>query len=121
MEIPLKLMENHMNGRRFSPIPLPLGLDLRRTIYRNFAWALGFNLLGLPLAAGLGAPWGLWLPPSFCGMAMASSSVLVAPSSVWLKALFESIVMITTSVAIATNWEEYVYIAYNFYNYNNKL
>ena len=35
--------------------------------------------LGLPLAAGLGAPWGLWLPPSFCGMAMASSSILVAP------------------------------------------
>ncbi len=42
----------------------------------------GKNLLpvfpGLPLAAGVGAPWGLWLPPSFCGSAMAFSSVLVA-------------------------------------------
>jgi len=67
---------------------LDLSRATMRTIYRNFAWALGFNILGLPLAAGVGAPWGLWLPPSFCGSAMACSSILVVSSSLLLGVSF---------------------------------
>ncbi|CAJ1434369.1 unnamed protein product [Effrenium voratum] len=73
-------------GSRLSDLILFLDLSkaTMRTIYRNFAWALSFNFLGLPLAAGLGAPWGLWLPPTFCGAAMACSSLLVVTSSLML-------------------------------------
>eukprot|EP00434_Breviolum_minutum_P041415 symbB.v1.2.036839.t1/scaffold5295.1/size28730/1 len=77
-------------GSRLSDLIFFLDLSraTMRTIYRNFAWALGFNILGLPLAAGVGAPWGLWLPPSFCGSAMACSSILVVSSSLLLGVSF---------------------------------
>lgn len=73
-------------GSKLSDLIFFLNLSraTMRTIYRNFAWALGFNIIGLPLAAGLGTPWGLQLPPSFCGSAMAFSSVLVVSSSLML-------------------------------------
>eukprot|EP00435_Cladocopium_sp_Y103_P054712 s480_g17.t3 len=73
-------------GSKLSDLIFFLNLSraTMRTIYRNFAWALGFNVIGLPLAAGLGSPWGLQLPPSFCGSAMAFSSVLVVSSSLML-------------------------------------
>jgi len=64
---------------------LELGRRTMRTIYRNFAWALLFNVVGIPLAAGVGTPWGVTLPPIFCGLAMASSSVVVVLSSLQLK------------------------------------
>lgn len=73
-------------GSKLSDLIFFLNLSraTMHTIYRNFAWALGFNIIGLPLAAGLGTPWGLQLPPSFCGSAMAFSSVLVVTSSLML-------------------------------------
>eukprot|EP00931_Biecheleriopsis_adriatica_P075603 TRINITY_DN49426_c0_g1_i1.p1 TRINITY_DN49426_c0_g1~~TRINITY_DN49426_c0_g1_i1.p1 ORF type:complete len:1105 (-),score=230.43 TRINITY_DN49426_c0_g1_i1:29-3112(-) len=64
---------------------LELSSATMRVIYRNFAWALSFNALGIPLAAGVGAAWGVWLPPMACGALMASSSVLVVSSSVLLR------------------------------------
>jgi len=63
------------------PALLDLGTLTMRTIYRNFVWGAGFNIIGLPLAAGIGAPWGVELPPIACGVAMASSSVIVICSS----------------------------------------
>jgi len=64
---------------------LKLGNATMRTVYRNFAWALIFNVIGVPLAAGLGMPWGYMLPPIACGLAMASSSVIVITSSLMLR------------------------------------
>jgi len=64
---------------------LDLGRATMSTIYRNFLWAGVFNLVGVPLAAGVGAPWGITLPPVFCGVAMAASSVIVISSSLLLK------------------------------------
>ncbi|ORY42796.1 heavy metal translocatin [Rhizoclosmatium globosum] len=64
-------------------------LDLCRTIYRrirfNFLWATGYNLMMVPMAMGLGLPWGRFLPPMFAGMAMSLSSVSVVVSSLLLR------------------------------------
>eukprot|EP00927_Polykrikos_kofoidii_P027647 TRINITY_DN2424_c0_g1_i1.p1 TRINITY_DN2424_c0_g1~~TRINITY_DN2424_c0_g1_i1.p1 ORF type:complete len:1100 (+),score=195.09 TRINITY_DN2424_c0_g1_i1:61-3300(+) len=63
----------------------------RRTIWRNFAWALGFNIIGLPLACGVGYPWGVTISPTVAGAAMAASSVLVVSSSLTLRSFRPSL------------------------------
>lgn len=56
-----------------------------RTIKQNLFWAFAFNVMGIPLAAGLFYPLGLTLNPAFAGAAMAFSSVLVVSNSLKLK------------------------------------
>ena len=64
-------------------------IDLSKTVFNrirlNFAWALGFNLVGIPIATGLFSYWGLNLEPAFAGLAMALSSVSVVTSSLLLN------------------------------------
>ncbi|KAI8871523.1 hypothetical protein GQ42DRAFT_177823 [Ramicandelaber brevisporus] len=64
--------------------------DLSATVLRrvklNFAWAFGYNLLAIPIAAGILYPIaGVGLPAVVAGIAMAASSVTVMLSSVLLK------------------------------------
>ncbi|KAI9089459.1 E1-E2 ATPase-domain-containing protein [Phlyctochytrium arcticum] len=57
-----------------------------RRIKLNFVWAFGYNVVGLPIAAGLLYPAGrVGLVPWMAGMAMAASSVCVVLSSLALK------------------------------------
>jgi Cu+-exporting ATPase len=61
----------------------------RRTIQiirENLAWAFGYNLLLVPVAAGALYPlWGITLSPILAGMAMALSSVSVVTNSLRLR------------------------------------
>lgn len=68
------------------PSVIVLGRRTLRTIRQNLFWAFAYNLVGLPLAAGLLFPWTGWLlNPVFAGAAMALSSVSVVTNSLRLK------------------------------------
>ncbi|MEI6480054.1 MAG: heavy metal translocating P-type ATPase [bacterium] len=57
-----------------------------RTVKQNLFWAFIYNVVGIPLAAGVLYPvWGILLSPVFAGVAMAGSSVSVVTNSLRLK------------------------------------
>jgi Cu+-exporting ATPase len=65
---------------------LALSQATLRVIRQNLAWAFGYNLVLIPLAAGVFYPWtGLFLPPMFASAAMALSSVTVVMNSLRLR------------------------------------
>ncbi|MGI4728339.1 MAG: heavy metal translocating P-type ATPase [Janthinobacterium lividum] len=57
-----------------------------RTIRQNLFWAFIYNLIMIPVAAGVLIPiWGIHLNPMFAGAAMALSSVSVVTNSLLIK------------------------------------
>ncbi len=57
-------------------------LALARATYarmaQNLAWATGYNVVAIPLAAGVGVPWGILLTPAVGAALMSLSTVVVA-------------------------------------------
>ena len=65
---------------------LALARQARRVMRQNLAWALGYNVLGIPIAAGVLFPVaGILLSPAIASAAMAFSSVSVLLNSLRLK------------------------------------
>jgi Cu+-exporting ATPase len=63
-----------------------LGRATLAKVKQNLFWALFYNILGIPLAAGLlYYPFGITLKPEYAGLAMAFSSVSVVTNSLLLK------------------------------------
>ena len=74
-----------------------IALHLSRIVFQririNFIWALAYNVIALPFAAGAFYPWTDWrLPPAFAGLMMAFSSVSVVTSSLLLKSYTKPII-----------------------------
>jgi Cu2+-exporting ATPase len=64
-------------------------VDLSRATYRkmiqNLWWAAGYNIVAIPLAAGVAAPWGLVLSPAVGAVLMSASTVVVAVNAQLLR------------------------------------
>jgi len=59
----------------------------KRKMHQNLAWAVGYNSLALPVAAGVFEPVGFVLRPEVGAISMAGSSIIVALNAVALKRL----------------------------------
>lgn len=69
-----------------------LGRATLAKIKQNLFWALFYNILGIPIAAGaLYYPLGITLRPEFAGLAMAFSSVSVVMNSILLRRVGKSL------------------------------
>ena len=58
-----------------------------RVIRENLFFSFVYNVIGIPLAAGLLSPWGLSISPAFAGLAMGLSSISVVLNSLRIKRL----------------------------------
>ncbi len=67
-------------GDQLSGLPYALSLSKRtiRKIKQNLLWAFGYNLIAIPIAAGILFPkYGILLTPSIAALLMATSSITV--------------------------------------------
>jgi Cu+-exporting ATPase len=68
------------------PQAIALSRATLRTIRQNLVWALAYNVVLLPLAAGIAMPlWSVRVPPVLAAAAMAASSVSVVTNSILLR------------------------------------
>jgi Cu2+-exporting ATPase len=74
---------------RSDPRDIPRIITLSRGTYRkmlqNLWWAAGYNIVAIPLAAGVLAAWGLLLTPALGAVFMSASTVIVAVNAQLLK------------------------------------
>jgi Cu2+-exporting ATPase len=74
---------------RSDPRDVPRIIALSRASYRkmmqNLWWAAGYNIVAIPLAAGVLASRGILLPPAFAAVLMSASTVIVAINAQLLR------------------------------------
>jgi Cu2+-exporting ATPase len=74
---------------RSDPRGVPAIIDLSKATYRkmihNLWWAAGYNIVALPLAAGVLAPWGILLHPALGAVLMSMSTIIVAINAQLLR------------------------------------
>jgi Cu2+-exporting ATPase len=67
---------------------ITIGRGTLRKMQQNLAWAVGYNSIAIPIAAGVFQPaFGLVLRPEIAALAMSGSSVLVAVNALLLRRL----------------------------------
>lgn len=70
------------------PVALTIGRGTLRKMRQNLGWAVGYNAIALPIAAGVFEPaFGLVLRPEIAALSMSGSSFLVAVNALMLKRL----------------------------------
>ena len=77
---------------RSDPLDVPtavrIGKGTLRKMRQNLGWAIGYNAVALPIAAGIFEPtFGLVLRPEIAALTMSGSSLLVAVNALLLKRL----------------------------------
>jgi Cu2+-exporting ATPase len=74
---------------RSDPRDIPRIVSLSKATYRkmvqNLWWAAGYNIVALPLAAGVLAPWGIVLNPAVGAVLMSLSTIVVALNAQLLR------------------------------------
>jgi Cu2+-exporting ATPase len=74
-----------------NPLDVVNVLELSRASYRkmvqNLLWATGYNVVALPLAAGILAPVGILLTPAVGALFMSLSTIIVAINAQFLRRL----------------------------------
>ncbi|HEU4628577.1 MAG TPA: heavy metal translocating P-type ATPase [Gemmatimonadaceae bacterium] len=74
---------------RSDPRDVPRIINLSRASYRkmvqNLWWAAGYNIVAIPLAAGVLAPWGVVLTPAVGAVLMSLSTIIVAVNAQLLR------------------------------------
>lgn len=66
-------------------VALSLAKKTFNRIRLNLFWAFIYNVIGIPIAAGVFVAWGITASPEFAGLAMALSSITVVVSSLLLN------------------------------------
>ena len=76
---------------RSDPVDIATAVRIGRgtvtKMRQNLGWAIGYNSLALPIAAGVFEPLGIVLRPEIAAISMSGSSVLVAVNALALKRL----------------------------------
>lgn len=74
---------------RSDPRDVPRIIALSKATYRkmiqNLWWAAGYNIVAIPLAAGVLAPWGIVLDPAIGAVLMSLSTIIVAVNAQLLR------------------------------------
>ena len=72
-----------------NPADIVKLVALSRVVYKkmiqNLVWALGYNIVAIPAAAGIFAAWGFFLRPEIGALLMSLSTVIVVINAVTLK------------------------------------
>lgn len=76
---------------RNNPLDVARLLKLSRAVYtkmiQNLVWALGYNVIAIPAAAGVFAYWGFFLRPEVGAILMSLSTVIVVVNAMTLRNL----------------------------------
>ena len=74
---------------RSDPRDVVAAIELSRATYdkmvQNLVWATGYNLVAIPVAAGIFVPWGIDLPMAVGAIAMSVSTIVVAANAQLLR------------------------------------
>jgi Cu2+-exporting ATPase len=57
----------------------------QRKMKQNIWWAAGYNIIAIPVAAGILAPWGINMPPAVGALVMSISTIVVAINAQLLR------------------------------------